>query len=149
MYSYSVNSPYYIKKEDVKDFYKFQHIKIGIVLIALAIVIGFIHFFVSPKVINMYSDLKLVLPATTQIAYRVLPLVAFLLFGSGLFYMFSKPNNKHLQSDLKKYKAGEMINVRKLSNNKTELYILFFIGIVVALMIIVNVVPIFNLTNSI
>lgn len=140
--------PYYIKKEDVKDFYKLQHKKLGIVLIAAAIALGIIQFFVSPRTIEMYQDLNIVLPLYSKIFNQVLPLVLASLFGYGVYLLFSQPDYSNLQSELKKYKAGEMISTLKLMNGKTELLFLFVIGLVVAITVLANVVPIYSLTSQ-
>lgn len=142
-----MRGPYYLKKEDVSDFYKWQHKKIGIVLIASAISLGVIQLLVFPRVVQMYEEFNVDLPPLTQFFSQVFPIVVSLLFCYGLYLLFTQPDYSLLQAELKKYKSGEMINTKKLMNGKFEMLVLFFLGIAVAVMTFATITPIYNLTS--
>jgi hypothetical protein len=133
----------YIKKEDAKDFLKRQTIMGKILAVALTIVFGLMEYMIAPRLLSLYTDLSYQLPgyADSRIRYIVYAAAIFLLFS------LRSESDQAIEDKLRRYKAGEMILVSKLTDYR-YLYLAFAVLLVSMGYIIVSLIlPIYNLTS--
>lgn len=140
--------PSYIKKEDAKDLIKIQQRYVSIILIGMAIVLGVIQLFISPKLLSMYADFNLPIPLVTQMSSSVSLIAIIVLFVISTILLTQEPDYTELNEKLKKFKEGEMIMSRKIIDTKKELIWLLPIILVVGWMVISIILPIYNLTST-
>jgi len=140
--------PSYIKKEDAKDLIKIQRRYISFTLIGMAIVLGVIQFFVSPKLLAMYTDFNLPIPLVTQMSSSVTLIAIIVLFVISTILLTQEPDYSELNEKLMKYKEGEMILSRKIIDTKKELIWLLPIVLVVGWIVVSIILPIYNLTST-
>ena len=140
--------PYYIKKEDAKDVLKIQKRLIAFILSAMAIVLGAIQFFVSPKLLSLYTESKITVPFIVQVSPNITYgiIIIFIVISTVLFTR--EPVYDELNEKLKKYKEGEMIKSSEIVDIKKELVWLIPIFLALAWLVYSIILPIYNLTNT-
>lgn len=142
MYTHILIKPSYVKKEDIPSFYKSYNLRLGIILLSTAIAFGITHFIVSSRIAQLYHELGAQLPMISIVLNRLSTPMILIAIGIGLYFLNLKPNQNAVNEELSKYEDGEMVNVKKLINGKYEILTFFMLGVMVALFIISNVVPI-------
>ena len=140
--------PYYIKKEDAKDVLRLQKRLIGFVLAAMSIVLGIMQFFVSPKLLSLYTESKITIPFITQISSNVTYGVILIFIVTSTVLFTKEPNYDELNEKLKKYKEGEMIKSSEIVDIKKELVWLIPIFLGIAWLVCSIILPVYNLTNT-
>jgi|GEM_PF-3809746 len=134
----------YIKKEDAKDFLKRQTIMGKVLAVALTIVFGLMEYMIAPRQLTLYADFNYQLPAYADSRIR------YIVYAVAIIALFAlKPESDQVIEDkLRRYKAGEMILVNKLTDYR---YVYSAFAVLLASMgyIIVSLmIPIYNLTST-
>jgi type II secretory pathway component PulF len=140
--------PYYVKKEDVKEFALKYRKTIGIVLLACFMVVAIIQIVVSPKLANFYKDFNQSIPLTTQYSNLVSIILGILFLCISIYFFITPPNYKKIDGKLSKYKAGEMIRTREIIEPIYVFLTLTSLGIMIGFLVLTNILPIYSLTNS-
>jgi len=140
--------PKYIKKEDVRDYYKNRQITLGSMVIAIAVAVGMLSFFVTPRLLEIYSDFEVPLSSIALLTQQIIPYLLVLTFAYGSYLLFFHPKDSFIESKLSLYKTGEMINVKLLSSHKEEIIIFFTFIFLLVTIIVGTISPIFNVLSS-
>ena len=139
---------YYVKKEDIISFVKRQRTMILIVLLAMIAVVGLFISFVSPKMMNLYTEFDTNLPLITQWSSWI-NWTIMLIAVSFLVYLLVTPLDiTTLGKNLMRYKEGEMIRINEVTRYRFELVVLGFMGLIVGYLILSTILPIYSLTSS-
>lgn len=141
--------PFYIKKEDAHIIVKQQRTMLGIMLMAGAIALGCIQWFITPRLVEMYQEFAIPLPFITQISPPVTYTVLTLIVVSSLNALLSRPDYTELNTKLKKYKAGEMVMTSEVVNSKRSLWALVVVGLLIGWIVVSVILPIYSLTSAI
>jgi len=147
-YSFLNFYPNYIKKEDVNDFVSRFRKTIGLVLLACSAVIGVMQFVVSPKLITLYTDFNKSVPIITQYSNQISIIIGLVFLIISILIIAIPPDYRKLDRKLMKYKTGEMIKTREVIEIKYIMSVMVLLGVVIGYLVIVNIVPIYSLTDS-
>ncbi len=139
--------PFYIKREDVRDFADGQKRSSSIILFLTAFIIGFMNFLVGPKVLETYSQFNLNSPFITEFSNFISIIFIAILIISGIYLLITKTNYSKVDRVAKKYRRGEMIMTRELVDYKYQLWPLFALLIGMAYLWIAFIQPIYQLTK--
>lgn len=140
-------TPYYIKKEDAHLIADWQQKTTAFTLLGMAISIGFIQLSVTPKLHEIYAQMRLSEP-TSMLATNTLQwvFVAVCLLV-GLQQLTSKPDYQRIDNLTKQYKKGEMILTSQLLDKKLS-WLFLIILLPLLSLIYGTIMPIYNLTSS-
>lgn len=141
--------PFYIKKEDAHLLVKQQKAMMGIVLLGIAIVMGIINFFVTPRLIALYSDFNIPLPPLIQLSPPITYGIIMALLVISYSLLTNRPAYEDINQKLRNYKHGEMIRSSEVVDVKKSLWVLVVVGILVGWLIISIILPIYSLTTTI
>ncbi len=141
--------PYYLKKKDIPAYTQSRNTTMGIVLLIMGGVFGYISYTVYRELLRLVIDFG----ATPSLIFQLFPYTAtiiclgFLIIG--LKYLVEKPSYNQMQEKfLNKYQSNDMVNVKELHSVKSELGLLLVFGIAIGLLVISLVVPIYQITGE-
>lgn len=139
---------FYTKKEDARKLLNNSRKTIGIVFIATAALLGLMRLLVIPRLLELFSNLKIPAPYVTQLSPVVIDISIAILLIISLYVFFSQPNYSRVDTIANKYKDGEMIKTDELVDVRyfwiSYLAVFIFVGFIVISIIL----PIYNLSNQ-
>lgn len=136
----------YVKKEDAKDLAKTQRINSYIVLGANFITLGIFNFLIIPKLQILAADLNFILPLYSKyyLHFSLLIIAISIALISNSSYL-----EEDLKRELKKYKAGEMILIKKLWNKKYQWRVMAGLFLVAVYLVISIIIPVYQITTKV
>lgn len=139
--------PYYIKKEDAKDFAKMQRKMFSVVLLFIVSVILFMQFLIFPKVLNFYKELNESIPLVTQLAPYIMGIIIIVCLTVAGYFLTTPPNYERLEKNLAKYEPKEMIRIKEITQPNYPVVLFILAGTAAVYLIWSIILPIYQLTT--
>jgi hypothetical protein len=137
----------YIKKEDAKDLAKAQRINAYIVMGAMAIIPIIFQFTIIPKLTEIAAEVGYVFPVYSRYYFPIATVLLILM--SIVLNNSSEDLENDLKKKLSKYKAGEMILMRKLWDQKFQFKVMGMMFVMMFYLIVSIILPVYQITSSI
>ena len=133
----------YIKKEDARLLITSRQIMAWVIGGCMLVMLLAMHYFVQPKMIDIYEDLKYEVPLFAQYD---LP-IGFLLSFIAMYLSYPSTSFKEsFEKNLRKHKAGEMIMIRNLISGGQDFIVMGVVFLCIVLFLVSYILPIYDLT---
>lgn len=142
-----VSSTYlsYVKKEDAKEIIKKRQVIGWVFGLCFVVLFSTLEIYLYPKLINLASEAKYQMPIYFQSTVRYLVYSVAIILS-----LVIKPESEaDIDSKLRSYKSGEMILMSKLVDRKYEYGLILLLFAVIAYIIFVTILPIYDITSQV
>lgn len=139
--------PYYIKKEDARYVADWQRKLTAIIMMGITGVIAVLQWSVTPRLHELYEQLRTPLPASTAAAELFQWLLGGICLAFGLQLLTTTPDYRRIDSLVKPYKKGEMIMTNRLIDQRLN-WLFLIVLLPIAAVVFGTILPIYHLTAN-